>query len=164
MSSPILRLTLKQTILGTGSSLEITSYWARTASPWIYQPQRPTPSEGVSIPIAATNDAACPLRSLRHLFTKYPAKGNTPLFQVSGGVSRQHVTATLRRMLLDVGIKGKFSAHSFRRGAATWTEIRGIPGDKIRALGRWRSDSYLLYIDRGPDRILAYSRKFKGTQ
>ena len=119
---------------------------------------------GISIPIAATNDAACPLKSLRHLFTEYPAKGGTPLFQASGGFSRQHVTTTLRRLLLDIGIKGRFSAHSFRRGAATWAEIRGIPGDQIRALGRWRSDSYLLYIDRGPDRILAYSKQFQGTQ
>ena len=74
---------------------------------------------GTAIPIAATDDAACPLRSLRHLYASFPAKGNTPLFQTSNGFSKQHVTATLRQMLLNIGIKGRFSGHSFRRGAAT---------------------------------------------
>ena len=119
---------------------------------------------GISIPIVVIGDVACPLRFLRHLYATFSAKGNTPLFQISNGFSRQHVIATLRRMLLDIGIKGRFSGHFFRRGVATWAEIRGLSRDEIRVLGRWKSDSYLLYIDRGPKRALAYSRRFQAMK
>ena len=119
---------------------------------------------GISILIATINDVACSLKSLRHLFIEYSIKSDISLFQIFDEFSRQHVTITLRRLLLDIDIKGKFSIHFFKRGATTWVEIRDIFDDQIKALDRWRFDNYLLYIDRGLDRILAYSKQFQGTQ
>ena len=118
----------------------------------------------IFILIATINDVVCSLKSLRHLFIEYSIKGDTLLFQIFDEFSRQHVTITLRRLLLDIDIKDKFSAHFFKREATTWVEIRDILDDQIKALGRWRFDSYLLYIDRGLDRILAYSKQFQCTQ
>jgi hypothetical protein len=40
-----------------------------------------------------------------------------------------------------------FGNASFRRGGASWLSHLGVPAATIRALGRWKSDAYLLYID-----------------
>jgi hypothetical protein len=39
-----------------------------------------------------------------------------------------------------------YAGHSFRRGGATWALEIGIPIPAIKALGDWKSDAYLRYI------------------
>jgi len=42
---------------------------------------------------------------------------------------------------------GGFSGHSFRRGGASFMLRVGIPGELIKIMGDWRSDTYPWYID-----------------
>ncbi len=114
---------------------------------------------GVTLTIAATNDEACAVRALRHLFQRWPASLSSPLFEIDGVFTRDSVTSNLRQALRAFGLEGHYSGHSFRRGAATSARITGLSEDEIRLLGRWKSDSYRLYIKTHPAYILAASRR-----
>lgn len=45
------------------------------------------------------------------------------------------------------GLRGiaKISGHCFRIGGTTHYLCRGIPPDVVKALGRWKSDAFLVY-------------------
>ena len=113
---------------------------------------------GITLTIAASGDVACPVRALRRLF-RWKASLDSPLFESVGGFTRELVVGQVRQILAVLGIKGHYSGHSFRRGAATSAREAGLSDDEIMLLGRWKSDSYRLYIDTHPERILAASRR-----
>ena len=115
--------------------------------------------QGVTLTIAATGDEAYAVTALRRLFRDWPAPLSAPLFQIGGSFTRQRLTETLRETLVAVGIDGHYTGHSFRRGAATSAREAGLSEDEIQLLGRWKSDSYRLYIVTHPARILAASRR-----
>ncbi len=116
---------------------------------------------GITLSIAAANDGGCPIRSLRNLFNRFPADASSPLFDTGKAFSRKFVTETLRDTLRRLGCQGHYSGHSFRRGAATWARHIGLSDDEIQLLGRWKSDSYRLYIETHPAYILAASRRLQ---
>ena len=83
--------------------------------------------------------------------SSWPAEPDTPLFSnipfnaltadhTDGLVNfdRNWVVAKLRDLLLQEGVTGHYSGHSFRRGAATWAKQAGIPDSDIQLLGRWK--------------------------
>ena len=113
---------------------------------------------GITLTVAASGDQACAVSSLRHLF-KTKASLNDPLFQIEGGFHRQMVTTKLRQILISLGVEGHYSGHSFRRGAATSARDAGLSEEEIQLLGRWKSDSYRLYIVTHPARILSASQR-----
>ena len=115
--------------------------------------------QGVTLTIAATGDEACAVTALRRLFHDWPASLSSPLFELGGSFTRQRLTETLRETLTAVGIDGYYTGYSFRRGAATSAREAGLSEDEIQLLGRWKSDSYRLYIVTYPARILAASRR-----
>ena len=117
--------------------------------------------QGVTLTIAATGDDACAVTALQRLFHDWPAPLSTPLFQIGGSFTRQRLTETLRETLIAVGIDGYYTGHSFRRGIATSAREAGLSEDEIQLLGRWKSDSYRLYIITHPARILAASRRYQ---
>ena len=114
---------------------------------------------GITLTIAATNDEACAVASLKHLFDKYPAELSSPLFNPHRPFTRKLVTDTMRDTLLILGHGGHYAGHSFRRGAATSAREAGLTDAEIQLLGRWKSDSYRLYIVTHPARILDASRR-----
>ena len=117
---------------------------------------------GILLTIAAADDDACPVRSLRHLLERFPTDSlSAPLFFTSSReyFTRQFVIDTLRALLARLGIDGHFSGHSFRRGAATWARIAGLSEEEIMLLGRWKSDSWRLYVKTHPSYIIAVSRR-----
>jgi len=66
----------------------------------------------------------------------------------------------LKLVLEQHGIDSRlYASHSFRRGGATFAFIAGASGELIKALGDWRSATYLRYIDLGPEmRMIAAQR------
>lgn len=79
---------------------------------------------GILLTIAAADDDACPVRSLRRLFERYPTNSpSAPLFFTSSTqyFTQQFVIDTLRVQFRKLGIDGHYSGYpySFRRGAAT---------------------------------------------
>ena len=73
--------------------------------------------------------------------------------------TRELVVGQVRQILILLGVKGHYSGHSFRRGAATWAKEAGLTDHEIMLLGRWKSIAYRLYVDTHPERILAASRR-----
>jgi integrase len=128
---------------------------------------------GITITIAAASDAACPVKSLRHLFEKYSLPTFSPLFTLSrdpttavdsavdSAFTRTKVISRLRTILLELGVSGNYSGHSFRRGAATWARSIGIPDADLQLLGRWKSDAYKRYIEVQPEHVYHVSRRLQ---
>jgi hypothetical protein len=117
---------------------------------------------GVTITLAATGDAACPVAALRNLFDNFPQPApSNPLFTRAYGrpFSRQYLIAALRACLKHLGIVGHYSGHSFRRGAATSARRAGLSDSEIQMLGRWHSDAYKRYIDTHPEQLYLISRR-----
>lgn len=118
--------------------------------------------QGITLTVAASNDNACAVKSLKHLFEKFPTASNAPLFdQSKGAFTREFVTANLKSILGELGIVGNYSGHSFRRGAATSAKEAGLLDSEIQLLGRWKSDSYRLYIQTHPGHIFNTSKRFQ---
>ena len=113
---------------------------------------------GTTLTVAAAGDDACPVRAIRHLF-RWKAPLDSPLFMTAGGFTRDLVIGQLRQILALLGVKGHYSGHSFRRGAATSARSAGLSDEEIMLLGRWKSASYRLYIDTSSERILKTSRR-----
>ena len=115
---------------------------------------------GITLTVAAAGDAACAVNALKHLF-QWDAPLDDPLFGPDHDqpFTRSSVTKQLRQMLKLLGVEGHYSGHSFRRGAATSARMAGLSDDEIQLLGRWKSDSYRLYIDTHPEHILRASRQ-----
>ncbi len=116
---------------------------------------------GITLTVASAEDDAYPVKALKHLFQRWPAASDMPLFETAAGVlfTRDLVTSSLRQSLKSLHIEGHYSGHSFRRGAATSARLAGLSDEEIQLLGRWKSDSYRLYIVTHPSRILLASRR-----
>ena len=121
--------------------------------------------QGVTLTISAANDEACAVKSLRNLFERFPKSHYHPLFSTSAGTfSRGYVTKKLQEGIRILGYGGNYSGHSFRRGAATSARLAGLSDQEIQLLGRWKSNSYRLYIDTPPDWIHNASSRHQRTQ
>jgi integrase len=110
-----------------------------------------------SVPISCAGGR---LQYLRH--DERPA--NSPLFAAPGNLAftREYLIRRLRTLALSAGLgAGVWNGHSFRRGAATWANLQGLPGDTIQLLGRWNSTAYKLYIDLAPEERIDLSRRFQ---
>lgn len=115
--------------------------------------------QGVKLTIATADDEACAFKSLHRLYNNFPRPLQTPLFDTDKGFNRQRVTKVLRDSLSTLGYRGNYSGHSFRRGAATSASRSGLSKEDIMTLGRWKSDSYRLYIEADPDKVVDASRR-----
>ena len=121
--------------------------------------------EGVTLKIAAAPGDACPVQSLKNLYSRVPALPQAPLFVLSARpFTRDLVVDTLHDRLVQCGIRGNYSGHSFRRGAATDAKRAGLSTELIKRMGRWKSDAYQLYIDLADDTILEASRRHQLVQ
>ena len=73
-------------------------------------------------------------------FMVYSGKGLTPLTPCM-------FVKKVQDCLCKAGIEpSQFTAHSFRRGGASWAYNIGIPLETIRQLGDWKSNACLAYI------------------
>lgn len=113
---------------------------------------------GITLKVAASGDAACPVQALRRLF-RWEAPPDSPLFQWDGALTRQLVTSKLREILTLLGVEGHYSGHSFCRGAATSAREAGLIDEEIMLSGRWKSESCRLYIVTHPAHILVASQQ-----
>ena len=61
-------------------------------------------------------------------------------------ISVNQFNSELRRCLAFCGLNPQRYTHSFRIGAACLAAEKGFSDAQIRALGRWKSDAFKLYI------------------
>ena len=104
--------------------------------------------KGVTVHLERTSNLWCPVVALAaYLAIRGSAKG--PFFRLQSGalLTRPYFVNRVTRALATNGIDStKYSGHSFRIGAASTAAARGVEDSLIQTLGRWKSNSYLLYV------------------
>jgi hypothetical protein len=119
---------------------------------------------GVTIVIAAApnSPSTCPVRTMGHLFAIHPLPPTAPLFAKadSSPLHRAEFIRTLKAHITAIGLdQSGYSGHSFRCGAAMAAAIAGYTDFEIQLLGRWRSDTYKLYLDAPRNHVLSLSAR-----
>ena len=113
---------------------------------------------GASVRLAATGASLCPVRAVSDYQTYCPASSPKSAFllQASGTpLTRSQFVDTLRKCLNVAGVPfaQRYSAHSFRTGAATTAAMKGVPEWLIQACGRWSSDCFRLCTRAQPSQL-----------
>ena len=89
----------------------------------------------VTLTIAAMSDRACAVFSLRNLFACFPKPATAPLFHsLIEPFTKKYLTVWLRSNVKKLGIKGNFSGHLFKKGAATSVKKIGLSKEEIQLL------------------------------
>ena len=90
----------------------------------------------------------CPVQAMLN-FCKNRGHQPGPLFCHTdmSPVTVSQFNAVLHRCLIFCGLDtSRYKGHSFRIGAACYAADKGFSDAQIRALGRWKSDAFKLYI------------------
>jgi hypothetical protein len=120
---------------------------------------------------SASSDAACPVTAMRHLYELCPSwTGLAPLFARPPGdaprseaFTREYLVQHLREQLGQLGVRGAYSGHSFRRGSATSAKGAGLADNEIQLLGRSSSNAYQAYIDYHPEQVFQIACCFQNS-
>lgn len=103
---------------------------------------------GADVLVGKTGCTLCPVAAvLAYMTVRGDSQG--PFFKLSNGqpLSKSKFTQSIRAVLQAAGLPyNNFAGHSFRIGAATTAARAGIEDSTIRALGRWNSSAFLVYI------------------
>ena len=128
---------------------------------WLYKSKGDTFNEGVPVYVPANihSPLDCPVQwllAVRRL-TKNPDLGDAaPMFIMRNKqlMIKSFFIKTLKRHLKQLGFDPtKYAGHSLRIGGAVSAQRAGVPHHIIQAMGRWRSQAYLLYIKFVPERV-----------
>ena len=109
----------------------------------------PSVRKGVQVFIGATNDHLCPVAALMTYLAVRDKDMTTPLFKFQDNepMSRDRFVREVRKALQEAGMdQSKYAGHSFRSGAATVAAACGLEDSLIKALGRWESSAYQIYV------------------
>ena len=117
--------------------------------------------QGVTIFMGKTGCDLCPVAAvLAFLAMRGPGEG--PLFRFESGeaLTRPRLVSALRKVLAQAGFQLEdYAGHSLRIGAATTAAACGVPVDTIKALGRWKSQAYQLYVHLPKKQLVEISHK-----
>ena len=120
----------------------------------------------------AVNDPAAPMMLKIHLcrskcdqFGKgvKAVRGNAPgpfFCDMKGNpLSKTHFISKMRKALSAVGLQqDQYAGHSFQIGATTAAAQAGLEDSTIKALGRWNSSAFLLYIRTPRDQLASFTQ------
>lgn len=109
----------------------------------------------------------CPVTALCALMLLSPgAPESAPLISINSVagqivLSQAQFEKKLQSYLTSLGLSSRlYSAHSLRRGAASWAFQAGLPGEIIQTMGDWRSDAYKIYLEISSETKFKYASKF----
>ncbi|KAM4019365.1 uncharacterized protein ACNLHF_000068 [Anomaloglossus baeobatrachus] len=90
----------------------------------------------------------CPVSCFKQYLELGPGRVGPLLKHQDGSfLSRYQFVAVFRKCLERLGLEAdKFSAHSFRIGAATEADRWGLPAETVKRIGRWESRRFRLYV------------------
>lgn len=112
---------------------------------------------GTSVFLAATRTELCPVSAVLCYLAERP-RARGPMFLL-GWLTRVKFVTLFRRVLNTGGIQANaFTGHSFRIGVATTAAAKGVPDNTIKALGRWTSEAYQVYIWLPRERLAVLSQ------
>lgn len=125
--------------------------------------------EGAIVPIGARGDSICPIAWLRlylhlaqpppdaALFLSYSASARC--FQPSSPLSHTSLVSYLKAAAANLGFNpAVYSGHSLRSGGATFMLTYGASVLAVKAIGRWRSDTYQIYYRATTSDLLSLAR------
>jgi hypothetical protein len=119
-------------------------------------PSSKTSKTPVDVYIFANGSDTCPALAMsKYIDARFKRRYNTrldsPLFAMEDGtpLTRKRLTKALRQALVAGRIPNAelYKGHSFRRGGATSLARAGVADSVIKAIGRWKSHAYHLYVD-----------------
>ena len=114
---------------------------------------------GITLFVGKISSGLCPVSAmLAYLVIRGPHPGSLFMFNNGLYLTRARFVDAVRGALHEAGIQCmKYSRHSFRIGAATTAEARGIEDSVIKTLGRWKSLAYLEYVRIPRQQLANYS-------
>ena len=112
---------------------------------------------GFLVVLAHSVSQICPVSALlAYLHLQGPSQGPLILFQNGTVLTRVKFSKLVRETVLAAGWSGNFTSHSFRIGAASTAASLGVPDYLIKALGRWNSNAYLLYVKLSRHQVISF--------
>jgi hypothetical protein len=119
----------------------------------------------LSLPYAKCTDVRlCPVRSILAHFGASPLSLDRPLFNFKRGgkevfYSQANFVADLKRFLSLAGVNQTlYSAHSLRRGGASYAFEQGVSPMQIKQRGDWASDAFEKYIHMSDKSLLSVAQ------
>ena len=114
---------------------------------------------GFSVVLARSDSQICPVPALlAYLHLRGPSQGPLFLFQNGTVLTRVKFSKLVCETVLAAGWSGNFTSHSFRVGTASTAASLGVPDYLIKALGRWNSNAYILYVKLSRHQVSTVSR------
>ena len=103
---------------------------------------------GARLRLCRSGADICPVTSAKRFLEHRPRLGGPLLCHFDGRpLTRYQFSAVLKKCLSGLGLQyDRYTSHSFRIGAATAAAVAGYSPEVIQQAGRWRSDTYRIYI------------------
>ncbi|XP_077783917.1 integrase/recombinase xerD homolog [Podarcis muralis] len=120
-----------------------------TVTVHIRQSKTDQAGKGVMVKLTASaQQGPCPVKDTRrYLYLRPPGPGPFLVHEDGTPLLRHQFTRVLRKAIEACGLSSQeYAAHSFRIGAATTVAHLGLPADRIKEMGRWKSNAYKSYI------------------
>lgn len=106
----------------------------------------------VTLQIEANREAHCPVQSLSKYLNNRPhtCRGNLFIHFNTKPLTRFQFCSVLQKALHFINAPNHVRSHSFRIGGATYLHSMGVPDDRIKVMGRWKSEAFTRYIRLAP--------------
>ena len=111
--------------------------------------------------LGKSGDDLCPMKALVGYLRKRGLNPG-PLFiqKNSHPLTKPAFVSFVKERMERLGYDpGGYSGHSFRAGAATTAAKAGVEESVIKALGRWESSTYLIYVRLSPSDLRGMARR-----
>ena len=107
----------------------------------------------INLPVLP-NHPLCAVTAVINMFRLLgPAEPKSQAFLMKGSDFNEKMRA------LAATIDGDYSSHSLWWGGVVFALSAGLPGEVVKALGDWKSATYLSYLDQLPQLVLDYYRR-----
>jgi integrase len=126
--------------------------WVDALKVHLKHPKEERLSAGVTIDVFASNDFMCPVKAFKDWMRDKVVKPSAqkPLFRLADGTNYTGASFNKDLKALLKGVVDydtcPITAHSFRRGLATFMAKHGYKDDDIMKVGRWHSEAFKRYI------------------
>ena len=116
--------------------------------------------QGIDIYVGRTNNQLCPAAAtMAYLAARGASPGPLFIFKDGRLLSRDRFVDQVTQAIGALGLNSQnYAGHSFRIGAATTAAECRVEDSVIKALGRWKSSAFQVYIRTPRDRLASISQ------
>ena len=122
--------------------------------------------KGHAIYLGKTTHAVCPVDALvQYLAIRGGIPGPLFLLDNNQSLTRASFSSALKKAFQELHMDHQqFNTHSFRIGAATSAKRAGVSDSHLKAMGRWKSDAYLKYVQLSPKDLAMLSNSLASSE